>query len=105
MAENKTNQEREKTIFQKILKKLTIVLKATHRLKFLSDCIDLKIVPPTLQVNPPKNEASQQSTTWNEYVNLANSTSLKNLKIAQKDAKSLLSVEENNYSELANAKK
>ena len=32
-----------------------------YRLRFLEDCIDLKIVPQTLQVKPPKNEASQKS--------------------------------------------
>ena len=63
MAERKTTQEREKTIYHNILKKLTIFLKSKHRLKFLDDCINLKIVPQTLQVKPPKNEASQFGIT------------------------------------------
>ena len=61
MAEKRTDQVREKTIYQLIFKKITVILKSKHRLKFLEDCIDLKIVPQTLQVKPPKNEASQKS--------------------------------------------
>lgn len=100
MAEEESYQGREKTFYQKIFKKLNIVLKSKHRLQFLDDCIDLKIVPQTLQVKPSKNEASQKSLIWNNYVNLAMSTSIKNLKIARKDAKVVLEFEENNYSEL-----
>ena len=66
--EGKTNQGKEKTIHQTILKKMTLILKAKHRLWFLDKCIDLRIVPQTLQVKPPKNDASQKSTTWNNYV-------------------------------------
>ena len=99
MAEGKTYQGSEKTFYHKLFKKLNVILKAKHRLKFLSDCIDLQIVPPTLQVKPPKNEASQKSLIWNNYVNLATSTSMKNLKIAHKDAEAILRFEENKYSE------
>ena len=88
-----------KTIYQNIFKKLNTILKAKHRLHFLNNCIDLKIVPHTLQVKPPKNETSQKRSLYNNYVNLANSTSLKNLKIAQKDAQTALNNEENSYSD------
>ena len=100
MAEEvKTDQVKEKTIFQTILKQTSVILKAKHRLWFLDKCIDLKIVPQTLQVKPPKNEASQKSTTWNNYVNLATSTSMKNLKIARTDAEIILTKEKNNYND------
>ena len=95
--EGKTNQGKEKTIHQTILKKMTLILKAKHRLWFLDKCIDLRIVPQTLQVKPPKNDASQKSTTWNNYVNLATSTSMKNLKIARTDAETILNNETENY--------
>ena len=97
--EEKTNQGKEKTIHQTILKKMTLILKAKHRLWFLDKCIDLRIVPQTLQVKPPKNDASQKSTTWNNYVNIAASTSMKNLKIARTDAKTILNNETDNYNE------
>ena len=95
--EGKTEQVKERTIFQTILKKTTLILKAKHRLWFLDKCIDLKIVPQTLQVKPPKNEASQKNISWNNYVNLATSTSMKNLKIARTDADAILTQEKNNY--------
>ena len=73
------------------------MLKAKHRLWFLDKCVDLRIVPQTLQVKPPKNDASQYNSTWNNYLNLATSTSMKNLKIARTDAKAILHQEMNNY--------
>ena len=79
MAENKT----EKTD-KIVLKKLSTIIKMKQRLDFLSKCYDLKIVPETLKVKPPQHKASQSPVTWNNYVNLAQSTSIKNPEICTK---------------------
>ena len=64
---------------------------------FLSKCYDLRLVPETLKVKPPQNKACQNNTTWNNFVNLAKSTSVKNLKFAKKDVELALIAEETNF--------
>ena len=92
MAEDKTDR-RDKFV----LKKINTIVKMKQRLNFLSKCCDLRIVPETLKVKPPQNNASQSNITWNNYVNLANSTSIKNLKFAKKDVELALTIEEKNF--------
>ena len=70
-----------------------------HRLKFLSKCYDLGIVPETLKVKPPQNNACQNNSTRNNYITLANSTSMKNLKYAKNDVEITLIAEETNFQE------
>ena len=54
---------------------------------FLTQCLQFKVIPETLKSKPPRSQSSQFSSTQNNYKNLAISTSLKNLRFAQKDAK------------------
>ena len=71
-----------------------------QRLNFLSKCCDLKLVPDTLKVKPPQNMASQNKTTWKNYVNLAQSTSIINLRFAKKDVQQSLTSEEINFHDM-----
>ena len=82
-----------------VLKNISKIFKMKQRLNFLSKCCDLKIVPETLKVKPPQNNANQSKITWNNYVNLAKSTSIKNLKFAKNDAEVALTLEETNFQE------
>ena len=67
------------------------------RVLFLTQCLEFKLIPETLKIKPPRSQASQFSSTQNNYKNVAFSTSLKNLKIALNDAKMALADEQNSF--------
>ena len=92
MAEDKTSKRNKF-----VLKNINTIVKMKYRLDFLLKCYDLRLVPETLKVKPPQNKACQNNTTWNNFVNLAKSTSVKNLKFAKKDAELALIAEETNF--------
>ena len=76
-----------------VFKTVQNFVKLQMRSLFLTQCLEFKVVPETLKSKPPRSQSSQFSSTQNNYKNLAISTSLKNLRFAQKDAKMALAAE------------
>ena len=85
-----TNGNSNRSVFKTVQN----FVKLQMRSLFLTQCLQFKVVPETLKSKPPRSQSSQFSSTQNNYKNLAISTSLKNLRFAQKDAKMALAAEE-----------
>lgn len=92
MAHNKIDQK-----YRHVLKKISNLIKMEQRMIFLSRCIKFKVTPETLKIKPPRNSACKNSTTWNNYTNLAKSSSLKNVSFAKKDVEISLKNEKTNF--------
>ena len=75
------------------------VNKCESRAKFLSKCIENKIIPKSLLVRAPKGIPSQDPHTRNNFKNAAFGASMKNLHIAHTDARKHAKEEKQRYKE------